>query len=74
MVFTDYMNSLSTEKKSEKAMMITRIAEACCKNETTVYNWIAGRLKPQALERKVICGVLNMSEEELFPWAKSGQQ
>ena len=70
MVFSDYMNSLSTEKVSEKAAMIAKLAEACCKNESVIYNWAAGRSMPSALDRKVISGVLNMPERELFPNAK----
>lgn len=67
MVFSDYMNSLSTEKTSEKAATITKIAKACCKSELAVYNWIAGRTKPSALDRKVIATVLNRPERDLFP-------
>ena len=67
MVFSDYMNSLSTEKKSEKQATIEKIAEACCVNEGAVYGWMSGRTKPSALVRKTISGLLNMSESELFP-------
>ena len=71
MVFSDYMNGLSTERVSEKAAKITQIAQACCKSELTVYNWIGGRTSPSTLDRKVIAGVLNMPEGELFPEQKA---
>lgn len=67
MAFSDYMNSLSTEHISEKRMMIRKIAEATCKDEGTVYAWIRGDQKPDALSKKVISGVLNIPVEELFP-------
>ena len=70
MVFSDYMNSLSTEAVSEKKRRVMELAEAVCKSEVVIYNWIAGRSTPNRLERKTISGVLNMSEEELFPDAK----
>lgn len=70
MVFGDYMNSLSTEKVSEKAAKIREIMEACMVSEVVVYNWMAGRTKPDALKRKVISGVLNMPANELFPDAR----
>ena len=64
------MNSLSTEKTSEKGAMIAKLCEAVCKSEVAIYNWIAGRSTPNKLERKTISGVLNIPEEELFPDAK----
>lgn len=67
MVFSDYMNSLSTEVVSEKSAMISKISEACCVRENAVYSWIAGRTKPNALARKTISAVLNIPEKELFP-------
>ena len=70
MVFSDYINSLSTEKESEKGRTINMIADACCKTVTVVYNWAAGRTTPSALDRKVISGVLNVPESELFPDVK----
>ncbi len=70
MVFGDYMNSLSTEKISEKKRKLLEIAEACCVSEIVIYNWIAGRSTPDALRRKVISGLLNKPEKELFPDAK----
>ena len=70
MVFGDYMNSLSTEKESEKSRKIKEVAAAVCKSEVVIYNWIAGRSTPNKLERKTISGVLNIPESELFPDAK----
>lgn len=70
MVFSDYMNSLSTKAVSEKKRKVLELAEAVCKSEVVIYNWIAGRATPNRLERKTISGVLNMPEGELFPDAK----
>ena len=70
MVFSDYMNSLSAERTSERGRRVKEIAEAVCKSEVVIYNWIAGRTTPSKLERKVISGVLNIPEKELFPDAE----
>ncbi len=70
MVFSDYMNSLSSERMSEKGRKVKELAEAVCKSEVVIYNWIGGRSTPNKLERKTISGVLNIPEEELFPDAK----
>lgn len=67
LAFSDYMNSLSTERVSEKRVVIRKIAEATCKDEGTVYAWIRGDQKPDALSKKVISGVLNIPIEDLFP-------
>lgn len=68
MVFNEYMNSLSPAPGlSEKRAMIKKIAEATCKNETTVYAWINGEREPDMLTKKAISGVLNIPVEELFP-------
>ena len=67
MVFSDYMNSLSTKAVSEKRAMIDKLAKATGRDEQSVYSWIAGRNKPDRLVRKVISDVLGMPEEELFP-------
>lgn len=67
LAFSDYMNSLSTERISEKRVVIRRIAEATCKDEGTVYAWIRGDQTPDALTKKVISGVLNIPVDELFP-------
>jgi len=70
MVFRDYMNSLSSERTSERGRKVKELAEAVCKSEVVIYNWIAGRGTPNRLERKTISGVLNIPEGELFPDAK----
>lgn len=68
MVFTDYMNNLSSAPgMSEKRAMIKKLAEATCKNETAVYAWAKGEREPDALTKKVISGVLNIPVDELFP-------
>lgn len=64
------MDSLSTEKVSERAAKIREIMEACMVSKVVVYNWMAGRATPDALRRRVISGVLNIPEGELFPNAK----
>ena len=64
------MNSLSTEKISEKAAVIRKVMEACMVSEVVVYNWMAGRTTPDALKRKTVSGLLNRPAEELFPNAK----
>ena len=70
MVFSDYMNSLSTKAVSEKKAAVMKIAEATNRDEQAVYSWIAGRNKPDKLVRKIISGVLNIPEGELFPDAE----
>lgn len=70
MTFCDYMNSLSTEAKSEKKRTIEILAKEVMKSEVVIYNWIAGRTTPNKLERKTISGVLNIPEGELFPDVK----
>ena len=70
MTFGDYMNSLSTEKTSEKGAQIQRVMDACMVSEVVVYNWMAGRSTPDALKRKTISGLLNRPVEELFPNVK----
>lgn len=68
MVFSDYMNNLSSRRTiSEKRAMIKKIAEATCKSELAVYAWIRGDQTPDALTKKVISGVLNIPVDELFP-------
>lgn len=67
MVFSDYMNSLSNEAISEKRKKIKELADACCKSDLTVYAWISGRQEPDALNKKIISGVLGMPVDELFP-------
>lgn len=69
MTFGDYMNSLSTEKVSEKESRIQQIMEACMVKRTVVYNWIARRSVPDALKRKTISGLLGRPADELFPSA-----
>ena len=64
------MNSLSSERTSERGRKVKELAEAVCKSEVVIYNWIAGRGTPNRLERKTISGVLNIPEGELFPDAK----
>lgn len=64
------MNSLSSERTSERGRKVKELAEAVCKSEVVIYNWIAGRCTPNRLERKTISGVLNIPEGELFPDAK----
>lgn len=68
MVFIDYMNNLSSAPGlSEKRAMVKKLAEATCKNETTVYAWISGEREPDMLTKKTISGVLNIPVAELFP-------
>ena len=67
MTFGDYMNSLPTERISEKRRKMLEIAEACYVSETQVFNWVAGRATPDALKRKVISGIVNIPVSELFP-------
>lgn len=73
MDFASYMKSLSPEKMSERTRMVYKIADACKKSPITVYNWMAGRNTPEALERQIISEVTGIPEHVLFPDAGSGR-
>ena len=71
MVFSEYMNSLSTKTGiSEKRAKVLEIAVATCRNETAVYAWINGDREPDMLAKKTIAAVINIPVEELFPEKK----
>jgi transcriptional regulator with XRE-family HTH domain len=63
MVFSEYMNSLPNMKVD----MIHKISQECLVSEMSVYRWISGSAKPDALKRKTISKVLGIPENDLFP-------
>jgi len=63
MVFSEYMNSLPNMKVG----MIKKISQECLVSEMSVYRWIAGSVKPDALKRKTISRILRIPEDDLFP-------
>lgn len=67
LTFRDYINSLSNQEESERGRMIRKISEACMVDRSAVYNWLNGKYKPNPLCKKIIAGVLNMPQEDLFP-------
>jgi len=67
MVFKDYIYSLSNKRKSERGEMIKKLAAACFVRETTIYAWLSGYGKPNALVKSTIARELGMPVEELFP-------
>lgn len=63
MVFSEYMLSLP----SPRAEIVNKIALRCKVSRSSVYRWIKGKAKPNALCRSLVSDVLNQSEAELFP-------
>lgn len=68
MTFKDYYKSLpSRAPMAPKQAFIRRIAKLCKRSEQTVYMWISGVQKPDALVQSVIAKELQIPEQELFP-------
>lgn len=67
LTFKDYINSLPNQEESERARKIREISEACMVDRSAVYNWLNGKYEPKPLYKKIIAGVLNMPQADLFP-------
>lgn len=68
MTFKDYYDALPKRAPmAPKRMFVLKIAKLCKRSERTVYMWIMGIQKPDALVRSVIAKELNIPEHELFP-------
>ena len=63
MGFSEYMKSLPYPRRE----VVEEIAEKCKVSNNSVYRWIQGKSKPNALCRGLVSGYLGMQESELFP-------
>lgn len=63
MVFSEYMKSLPYPRRE----VVEEIAEKCKVSSNSVYRWIQGKSKPNALCRGLVADYLGMQESELFP-------
>ena len=63
MGFSEYMKSLPYPR----AKMVEEIAQRCRVSKNSVYRWIQGGSKPNALCRGLVSEYLNKPESELFP-------
>ena len=63
MGFSEYMKSLPYPRRE----VVEEIAEKCKVSSNSVYRWIQGKSKPNALCRGLVADYLGMQESELFP-------
>ena len=63
MGFSEYMKSLPCPRRE----VVEEIAEKCKVSNNSVYRWIQGKSKPNALCRGLVAEYLGMQESELFP-------
>ena len=63
MGFSEYMKSLPYPRRE----VVEEIAEKCKVSNNSVYRWIQGKSKPNALCRGLVAEYLGMQESELFP-------
>ena len=63
MGFSEYMKSLTYTRRE----VVEEIAEKCKVSNTSVYRWIQGKSKPNALCRGIVAEYLGVQESELFP-------
>lgn len=63
MGFSEYMKSLPYPRTKD----VEEIARLCKVSNSSVYRWIQGKSKPNALCRGLVSGYLGMQESELFP-------
>jgi|GEM_PF-553159 Helix-turn-helix. len=66
MAFKDYILSISDKRTTERTMMLTKIAEECGVNLSTVYKWVNGQSVPDKLKREKIASLTGKTVEELF--------
>ena len=63
MGFSEYMKSLPYPR----CEVVGDIAEKCKVSNNSVYRWIQGKSKPNALCRGIVAEYLGKPERELFP-------
>lgn len=63
MDFINYVNSLPNQRQK----LMGKLQELCRVSNITIYRWMRGDSRPDALKRKVIAEYLQMSESELWP-------
>lgn len=63
MGFSEYMKSLPYPR----CKVVEEIATKCKVSNNSVYRWIQGKSKPNALCRGIVAEHLGMEESELFP-------
>lgn len=63
MDFVSYVNSLPNQRQE----MTEQLQKLCRVSGITIYRWLRGDTRPDALKRKVIAEYLHMSEDELWP-------
>lgn len=68
MTFKDYYDALPPRAPmAPKRAFVQKIAKLCMRSEKTVYMWLMGVQKPDALAQSVIAKELGTPENELFP-------
>lgn len=68
MTFKDYYDSLPPKAPmAPKRAFVLRFAKLCKRSERTVYMWLMGVQKPDALAQSIIAKELGTTEQELFP-------
>lgn len=68
MGFSEYMKSLPYPR----CKVVEALAEKCKVSNNSVYRWIQGKSKPNALCRGIVAEYLGMQESELFRRSKYG--
>lgn len=68
MGFSEYMKSLPYPR----CKAVEALAEKCKVSNNSVYRWIQGKSKPNALCRGIVAEYLGMQESELFRRSKYG--
>lgn len=63
MGFSECMKSLPYPR----CKVVEALAEKCKVSKNSVYRWIQGKSKPNALCRGIVAEYLGMQESELFP-------
>jgi transcriptional regulator with XRE-family HTH domain len=64
--FKEYVTDMPSEKTSERAIFIKKIAKACGVNESTVYRWLNNKAKPSLLAKQKISEITNIPINNLF--------
>ncbi|MBP1593043.1 MAG: helix-turn-helix protein [Bacteroidetes bacterium] len=66
MALKDYILTLSSERTTERALMIDRIARECGVHTSTIYKWINGKTTPDILKQKKVSEITGLSVDKLF--------
>ena len=59
--------NLEKEKPTPAQLLVTKIADATCREEATVRQWLSGTQSPNAKAKEKISQILGIPVEELFP-------